>query len=171
MDRLFTLDAQFLFDTVVLGLSMLVLFTLLSYLLFNPVRDLLEKRRQRVVDDQETAKQEKQEAIAYKEAYETKLKEVEKEAQEILSAARKKAMQNESKILAEAREEANRMIERANLEIEREKKKALDDMKQEMISIASMMAQKVVSASMDMKVQESLLEDTLKEMGEGTWQS
>lgn len=171
MDRLFTLDAQFLFDAVVLGLSMLVLFTILSYLLFNPVRDLLEKRRQRVVDDQETARKEKEEAIVYKEAYEKKLKEVEKEAQEILSAARKKAMQSESKILQEAREEANRMIERANVEIEREKKKALDDMKQEMITIASMMAQKVVSTSIDMKVQESLLEDTLKEMGEGTWQS
>lgn len=90
MDRLFTLDAQFLFDAVVLGLSMLLLFTILSYLLFNPVRSLLEKRRQRVLDDQETAKREKQEAIAYKEEYDRKLKEVDKEAQEILSAARKK---------------------------------------------------------------------------------
>ena len=45
MERLFTLDAQFLFDAIVLALSMLVLFTLLSYLLFNPVRDLLEKRK------------------------------------------------------------------------------------------------------------------------------
>lgn len=95
MDRLFTLDAQFLFDAVVLGLSMLLLFTILSYLLFNPVRSLLEKRRQRVLDDQETAKREKQEAIAYKEEYDRKLKEVDKEAQEILSAARKKAMQGE----------------------------------------------------------------------------
>lgn len=90
MDRLFTLDAQFLFDAVVLGLSMLLLFTILSYLLFNPVRSLLEKRRQRVLDDQETAKREKQEAIAYKEEYDRKLKEVDKEAQELLSAARKK---------------------------------------------------------------------------------
>ena len=110
MDRLFTLDAQFLFDAVVLGLSMLLLFTILSYLLFNPVRSLLEKRRQRVLDDQETAKREKQEAIAYKEEYDRKLKEVDKEAQEILSAARKKAMQNEAKIVAEAKEEAARII-------------------------------------------------------------
>ncbi len=171
MDRLFTLDAQFLFDAVVLGLSMLVLFTILSYLLFNPVRDMLQKRQQRVVDDQETAKRERQEAIEYKEAYDKKLKEVDKEAQEILSAARKKAMQNEAKIVAEAREEAARIIERANAQIELEKKRALDDMKQEMITIASMMAEKVVSASIDTTVQESLLDETLKEMGERTWQS
>ena len=171
MERLFSLDAQFLFDTIVLALSMLVLFTLLSYILFNPVRDMLEKRRQRVAEEQEMAKREKQEAVAYKEEYEQKLKEIKKEAEEILSEARKKAMKNEAKIVAEAKEEAARIMERANAEIELEKKHALDDMKQEMIAIATMMAQKVVAASIDTKVQEGLIEETLKEMGEQTWQS
>ena len=171
MERLFTLDAQFLFDAVVLALSMLVLFTALSYLLFNPVRDMLEKRRQRVVDDQETAKREKAEAIAFKEEYDLKLKQVEKEAEAILSEARKQAKQNEMKIVAEAKEEASRIIARANAEIELEKKRALDDMKQEMITIAAMMAEKVVAASIDTNVQESLIDETLKEMGEGTWLS
>jgi F-type H+-transporting ATPase subunit b len=171
LERLFTLDAQFLFDAVVLALSMLVLFTALSYLLFNPVRDMLEKRRQRVVDDQETAKREKAEAIAFKEEYDLKLKQVEKEAEAILSEARKKAKQNEVKIVAEAKEEAARIMARANAEIELEKKRALDDVKQEMIEVAAMMAKKVVGASIDTNVQESLIDETLKEMGEGTWQS
>ncbi len=169
--RLFTLDMQFLFDTAVMALSMLVMFSLLSYFLFNPVRDMLEKRKQRVADDQETAKREKADAIAFKEEYDQKLKQVDKEAEAILSAARKKAMQNETKIIAEAKEEAARIIARANAEIELEKKRALDDMKQEMITIASMMAEKVVAASIDTNVQESLIDETLKEMGEGTWLS
>lgn len=171
MGRLFTLDAQFLFDCIVLALSMLVLFTLLSYLLFDPVRDMLEKRKQRVADDQETARREKTDAIAFKEEYDQKLKQVDKEAEAILSEARKKAKQNEAKIVAEAKEEAARIIARANAEIELEKKRALDDMKQEMITIASMMAKKVVAASIDTKVQESLIDETLKEMGESTWLS
>lgn len=171
MERLFTLDAQLLFDTVVMALSMLLLFTLLSYLLFNPVRDMLEKRKQRIVDDRETAKREKEEAIAFKAEYEKKLQEADKEVQVILSEARKKAMKNEAKIVAEAKEEAARIIDRANAEIELEKKRALDDMKQEMITIASMMAQKVVAASIDTDVQESLIDETLKEMGESTWLS
>ena len=169
--RLFTLDAQFLFDTIVMALSMLVMFTLLSYFLFNPVRDMLEKRKQRVFEDHETARREKENAVAFKEEYDQKLKQVDKEAEAILSAARKKAMQNEAKIIAEAKEEAARIIARANAEIELEKKRALDDMKQEMITIASMMAEKVVAASIDTNVQESLIDETLKEMGEGTWLS
>lgn len=169
MERLFTLDAQLLFDTIVMALSMLLLFTLLSYLLFNPVRDLLEKRKQRIVDDKEAAKREKEEAIAYRTEYEQKLQEVDKEVQVILSEARKKAMKNEAAIVAEAKEEAARIIARANTEIELEKTRALDDMKQEIIAIASMMAQKVVSASIDTDIQESLIDETLKEMGENTW--
>ena len=168
-ERLFTLDAQFLFDAVVLSLSMLVLFTALSFLLFNPVRNLLEKRKQRIAVDQETAQREKQEAISFKEEYDKKLKEVDKEAEEILSATRKKAKKNEMKMLTEAKEEAARIISRANAEMELEKKQAMDDMKQEMITIASMMAEKVVSDSMDTNVQEKLFEDTLKEIGENTW--
>ena len=171
MERLFTLDAQLLFDTLVMALSMLLLFTLLSYLLFNPVRDMLEKRKQRIVDDREAAKREKEEATSYKQEYEKKLQEVDKEVQVILSEARKKAMKNENAIIAEAKEEAARIMARANAEIELEKKRALDDMKQEMIAIASMMAQKVVSASIDTEVQESLIAETLKEMGENTWLS
>ena len=171
MERLFTLDAQLFFDTIVMALSMLLLVTVLSYLLFNPVRDLLEKRRQRIQDDREAAKKEREEALVYKEEYDRKLKNVESEVQEILSDARKKAIANEAKIVAEAREEAARIVARAQAEIALEKKRALDDMKQEMISISTMMAQKIVTASIDPNVQESLIEDTLMEMGEGTWQS
>ena len=59
MERIFTLDAQFLFDAIVLALSMLVLFTLLSYLLFNPVRDMLKKRQERVMDPKKKLLEEK----------------------------------------------------------------------------------------------------------------
>ena len=64
-----------------------------------------------------------------------------------------------------------RHIRKSSGEVELERKKALDDMKQEIVSIASLMAEKVVASSIDMKVQDELIEETLKEMGESTWQS
>ena len=64
-----------------------------------------------------------------------------------------------------------RIRERAEQEAELEKKKAADDVKKEMISIASVMAGKVVAASIDTTVQDSLIEETLKEMGDNTWLS
>ena len=171
MERLFNLDAQLLFDACTLAIAMFVLFTLLSYLLFEPVRKMLDERKRRVKEEQDTAKKERADAVVFKEEYEPKLKEVDKEAQVILSEARKKAMKTESQIVAEAKEEAARIIARANAEVELEKKRALDEMKQEMVAIASLMAGKVVKASIDTNVQESLIDETLKEMGERTWLS
>ena len=88
-----------------------------------------------------------------------------------MSEARQKALKNESKIIDEAKQEAARIIKRAQEEAELEKKHAMDDVKQDMIQIASMMAQQVVAASIDTKIQDSLVEETLREMGESTWQS
>ena len=50
-----------------------------------------------------------------------------------------------------------------------EKKKVADEVKQEMISVAAVMAQKVVAANIDTTIQNTLVEQTLKEMGEKTW--
>ena len=159
---LFNLDPQLLFDTALLAMS---------YLLFNPARKLLKDRQERIANDIDSAKEDKESAEALKAEYEAKLKEVDKEAEVILADARQKAMKNQTKIIDEAKEEASRIIAHAKQEAELEKKHAMDDMKQEMITIAAMMAQKVVAASIDTSIQDSLVDETLKEMGESTWLS
>lgn len=171
MERLLGFDPQLLFDALVTGINIFILFFALSYLLFNPVRDMLEKRKQRIEGDLKNAADDKEAAQRMKEEYEARLQEVNKEAEVILEDARKRAKQREAEIIAEAREEANRIVERGNREIELERKKALDDMKEQIISIASAMAGKVVAASIDTTVQDALIDETLKEMGESTWQS
>lgn len=171
LDRLFALDAQFIQDVIIMGINLFILFFALSYLIFNPARNVMNKRRERIASDLETAKQEKEDAIAMKADYEDKLTNINQEAEEILNAARKKALKQEEEILARAKAEAAVVMARANTEIELEKKKAVDGMKQEMITIASMMAGKVVSASMNTEIQDTLVEETLSEIGDETWRS
>ncbi len=171
MERLINFDPQWISDVVITGINIFILFFAMSYLLFNPARDFLEKRRQKIAGDLETARSSKESAVALKAEYEEKLKAIDKEAEAILDEARKQAKKQEAEILEEARNEANRIIERANREIDLEKKKALEDVKTEIVSIASLMAEKAVAASMDINIQDSLIEETLKEMGESTWQS
>ena len=168
---LFDLNAQLLFDTVLLAIAVFFLFLLMSNLLFNPARKLLKDRQSRIAKDISDANEDKESAAALKAEYEGKLKDIDIEAEVILSEARQKALKNESKIIDEAKQEAARIIKRAQEEAELEKKHAMDDVKQDMIQIASMMAQKVVAASIDTRIQDSLVEETLREMGESTWQS
>ena len=171
MTRLFNLDFQLLHDTVLLAIAIFFLFLALSYLLFNPVRKMLKDRQEKIATDIDTALADKKDAAALKAEYEAKLKNIDKEAEQILSDARKKAMQRENEIIADARAEAARIMENAKSEAELEKKRVKDEVKQEMITVASMMAAKVVAANIDATVQDTLVEETLKEMGESTWQS
>ena len=169
--RLFDLDFQLLADSALMIIAVFALFLVASYFLFNPVRDMMKKRTDKIKGELDDAARNQADAAALREEYESKLKDIDKEAEKILSDARKRALENENKIVADAKEEAAAIIERARTEAELEKQKAADDMKREMVVLAAMMAGKVVKASIDTTVQESLINDTLKEIGESTWQS
>ena len=171
MEQLFGLNPQLLHDTVLSILAILFLFALMSYLLFNPAKKMLKDRQDRIKNDIDTARKEREEASAIKKEYDAKIKGIEKEAEGILSEARQKALKNEAKIVDEAKEEAARIIKRANEEAMLEKKRVMDEAKKEMVVIASLMAGKVVAAQINTSIQDKLVEETLKEIGESTWQS
>ena len=169
--RLFNLDPQLLHDAVLLAIAVFVMFLFLSYMLFNPAREMLKKRQDKVKNDIDSAEKSREDAAKLKEEYENRLREIHKEEDAILSAARQKALENETKIIDQAKAEAANIIARANHQAELEMKKAQDEIKKEIITVASMVARKAVSEKLDIEIQDSLIDDTLKEIGEKTWQS
>lgn len=171
MDRLFDLDMQLIQDTVLLAIAIFFLFLALSYLLFNPVRKMLQDRQLKIQTELKGAAADKDNAAALKRQYEEKLKGIDKEAEAILSDARARALKNEAKIVEDAKTEAARIIARANEEAVLEKKRVADEVKQEMIAVAAAMAAKVIEANIDVNIQNQLVDQTLKEMGDSTWLS
>ena len=171
MERLFDLDMQLIADATGMIIAIFVLYLALSYFLFDPAKKVLQNRQDRIKNELDEAQSNMEAARKLKAEYEDKLKNIEKEKEEILSEARKNALKNEADIVARAKEEAARIMERAHSEAMLEKQKLADDVKKEMITVASAMAGKVVAASMNTQIQEQLIEDTLKEIGDSTWLS
>lgn len=169
--RLFGLDYQLLFDAAITAVNVFVLYILLSYILFNPVRAMLKKRQDKIAKDKEQTEADRNAALLLKQEYEEKLKEANKEAEIILNDARKTALHNEQKIVDEAKQEAVRIIDRANNEAELEKRKCADDVKQQIIDVSHLMASKIVAKSIDETDSDALIEQTLNEMGDDTWLS
>ena len=170
-ERMFGIDWQLLSDATLTLIAVFVLFGVMSYFLFNPARKMLSDRQAKIKGELDEARTNMEEARRLREEYEAKIRDIDKEAEEILSDARKRALANENQIVAQAKEEAARITERARKEAELEKQKVSDEVKTEIISIASLMAGKVVNASIDTKVQDQLIDETLKEMGKETWLS
>ena len=56
MERMFNLDPQLIQDVVITAVNIFILFLAGSYLMFNPVRNFLNKRKEGIADDIEKAK-------------------------------------------------------------------------------------------------------------------
>ena len=155
--RIFGLDIQLGFDVIMQGIAVFIMFALLSYILFEPVRKILEDRKNRIANEIDQAAADQAEAAKLK------------EADALMAQARKKALKREEEIVAGAKEEAARIIESANHEAELAKIGARDQMKQEMVKMAVLMAGKFIQNQMDEADQNALVDQTLQEMGDKTW--
>ena len=169
MDRMFGLDWQLLADSTLTIIAVFVLFAVMSYFLFNPARKMLKDRQEKIKGELDSAKNDMENAQKLKAEYEKKLEGINKEAESILSEARKKALDDQERIVAAARQEADRIVEHARNEAALEKEKLADDIRKEMIGVASAMAGKVVEGLLDPVAQLKLIAQALKEMGERTW--
>jgi F-type H+-transporting ATPase subunit b len=171
LSRLFDLDLQLLADAGLMIIAMFFLFMFASHFLFNPVRKMLSDRQAKIKGELDQAAADQKDAAKAKAEYEEKLKQVDKEAEAILADARKRGMENEAKIVADAKSEAAKIVERARVEAELEKQKMTDEVKREMVAVASIMAAKIVQTNIDTNAQHELVEKTLKEIGDSTWLS
>lgn len=169
MERLFDLDWQLIADSLLTIVAVGVLFFFMSYFLFDPVRKLLTDRQSRIKTQLDEAENNMEQAAKLREAYEVKLKDIRREEEEILGVARRQALANESEIIFGAREEAGRIVEKAHREALLEKQKLADDIKKEIIAVAAVMSGKIITATMNAQIQDQLIEEALKEIGEGTW--
>lgn len=170
-DRIFGLDAQLVFQLLFMGIAIFLLFMAASYLLLDPVRKILNDRKERVMREQREALENREAALRMREEYDGKLKEIDKVAEQILSDSRKKAMQRENEIIMNAKEEAGRIVAGARQEAKLEQKRVNDQVKQEIISVAALLSEKLVASSLDEEKQNALIEQTLKEIGDDTWQN
>ena len=169
--RLFDLDFQLFHDAALMIIAVVALFLIMSYFLFYPARAFLQKRQEKIRTELEDAKNNQEDARALKAEYDEKLKNIDKEAESILADARKRALANENRIVAAAKEEAAAIIERAKEEARLEKQKMADEVKKEIVAVAALMAGKVVASTVDVTIQDSLIDETLKEIGDSTWLS
>lgn len=168
--RIIGFDSQLIFDSIITGINVFILFFALSYFLFNPVQKILKQRSEKIKGEIENAKIKEEEAIALKKEYEEKLAATRIEVENIITEARKNAKKTGDDIINEAKAEAQNIIARGNKEIELEKAKAVDDLKNQVITISTLLASKIVKENINNQNNDKLFEQTLNEIGESTWQ-
>lgn len=144
----------------------IVLFWILRKILFKPVLSIIDARESAIKSDIATGEQAKSEGLALKAEYEQKLAAVKNEGQEIIKQATLRAEQKSEEIISSAKEEAISLKERANKDIAQEKQKVMNELKNDISSIAILAASKVIEKDIDQAKHEEMINKFIEEVGE-----
>lgn len=166
-----TLDSQFVFSIVVQLINTCIMCFILAKLLYNPVLNFLNARKERIASQIEEANKMLDEAKTLKMQYELKLEDIETERSDILETARASAIKSSQQIISKAKEEADTIKNRAMLDIEREQAKVQDEVKKQIIKVSTAMSEKFIAAKISELEQEKLVEETIRDLEGVKWQN
>jgi len=130
-------------------LNFLVLVFVLAKFVYKPILGIMEERKNKIASDLETAEKAKNDAEAVKAEYAAKLADARQEAQAIIENARKTAQAAHDKIMADTKVEQEQYVAAQKEIIATEKKKAMDDVRAQVISLSMIAAGKIVEQKLN----------------------
>ena len=144
----------------------LALFFVLKKFLFKPVMKLIDDRQKEVDDLYADAGRSKEEAQKLEEEYRQKLEAAAQTGERLVKEAVIRGQKREEEILAQANAEADAIRAKASADIAQEKKKALNDAKDEISGLALSIAGKVVGRELNSQDQARLVDSFIDALGE-----
>ncbi|MDR0853398.1 MAG: F0F1 ATP synthase subunit B [Clostridiales Family XIII bacterium] len=146
-----------------------VLYLILKKYFFEKLRNFMQAREQKVKDQFDNAAAANKQAETLLSEYKTQIADVEAEKREILKEGKQLAEQRAKAIVDEANERASEIKKQAEREIEREKKVAMETMKDQVALLAIYAAEKIIEQKLGEKEQQFIIDDIIKDASVGTW--
>ncbi|MCZ8514823.1 F0F1 ATP synthase subunit B [Paenibacillus filicis] len=146
-------------------IAFLVLYALLRKYAFGPLFGMMEQRRTHVMNEIQTAEQNRKETEKLLAEQKEALQATRKEAHDIIEQAKLTSTKQADEIIAQAKAEATRLKDDAVRDIENEKNKAVAALRREVSAMSVLIASKIIEKQIDEKSQEQLVEHYLKEVG------
>ena len=153
-------------NTIVFTLiNTLIIFLLYRFLVHNKVMAIMEKRREAINAEIDAAENAKKEAEQAKAEYTERIQQSKDEADRIVAEAVKKASDREAEIIAEANQNAARLKQQAQESIEQEKRRALNEVKDQISEVVVLAAAKVCEKEISQKDNAELIDSFLVSVG------
>lgn len=143
-----------------------ILFFLFRKFLFGPVNKIIDERKAQVTKTYEDADAALEKAKGMESEYEQKLAAAKEESAEMIRAASKKAQNRSDEIIAAAKSEANALMNKAEADIEKERKRAVNQIKDEISDIAVSIAGKIIAKEVSAdSEQDRLIDEFINDIG------
>lgn len=147
--------------------NFIAVFLVLKHFLFQPVMKIIKDRQDEIDHMYDDAGKAKESAEALQAEYQQKLYAATETSERIVKDAILRGQDKEDEIIRRANAEASAILEKAAADISQEKKKAMNDAKNEISDMALAIAEKVVGRQLKDEDQDKLFDEFISELGEG----
>ena len=148
--------------------NLMIQLVIFKKLLLNPVKKVIAERKAKADSQIADAEKLRTEAEAMKAEYEQNLQNARTEANQIVAAAQKTAAARSEDLLGEARAQAAALKQKAEADIAQERKKAVNEVKDEIGGMAMEIASKVVEREIKETDHQDLIDEFIKNVGEAS---
>ena len=148
--------------------NLMIQLVIFKKLLLNPVKKVIAERKAKADSQIADAKKLRTEAEAMKAEYEQNLQNARNEANQIVASAQKTAAARSEELLGEARAQAAALKQKAEADIAQERKKAVNEVKDEIGGMAMEIASKVVEREIKEADHQDLIDEFIKNVGEAS---
>jgi len=144
-------------------ITFLLLFGLLYLVAYKPILKMFDERSNRIKESMEQTETIKEQAAHADEEARKRIQTASQEGQELLARAVRTGEEIKQKAQQEARPEAEALIAKARLEIQRERDEVIDELREELTDLTVLAAEKVIERSLDKEAHRELIEKVLEE--------
>jgi len=150
---------------ILISLANLVILTvIIKKFLFQPVKKMLDARKETIDGNYARAEQAEKEANEHKDHYEAAMAAAKQTTDQMISDAAKVAERRKQEIEAEARDQAAAIRKQAEEDARMEKEKAQDDMKREIAEVSTKLTEKLLEREVTAKDHEEMIDHFLEEL-------
>ncbi|MDI6733246.1 MAG: F0F1 ATP synthase subunit B [Planctomycetota bacterium] len=149
---------------LLLVINFIILFLILKKFLFGRVLEHLDNRRKEIQDTFSKIEEDKKQIARLSEEYQNKLQSIEREGYQKIQDAIKEGLSAKAQIISESHLQTDNILRKAREELELEKKKAMKELRNEIISLSISAAEKVISKQLDGETNSKIVSEFLQEV-------
>ena len=146
--------------------NLLILFLVMKKFLFKPVMKIMNERQNQVTAIYADAENDRQAAADMKQEYETRMAAAREEADGLVRNAVQTAQRKSDAIVNEAKDQAAHLKQKAETEIQQEKKQMLDDVKTEISDLAVSIASRIMEREVNVQDHADFVDQFIQNVGD-----
>ncbi len=147
-------------------ITFFILLVVLRAIAWKPILSALDAREKEIKDSLAKAEEAREQADRMAQEYDQMIAKSRREGKEIILASKEAGEKVKTEIITEAKSNAKKILTDNLDQIEREKDKVISEIRQQVVELSVLAAEKIIGKSLEKDDHHKMVQDTIEEYGQ-----